>query len=243
MEISKTVNIIISILVIAGAAVNSGGFYYYLAIPFMIYLIYTGYKYKKIFAVFGIVYSLCAITISTTRDNNPFLYPILNDGKIKILIQNGILTDIPLEKYKVTTYDEFKDAFNVDKSPALNSFLNDPTMTHGEFNLTFNNGGSIGTQKITKVKYGDTINVTGISHDYAALQDNIILHTNYGSFDQYYLLTSKKYHPTKELQSGWSNKLEAFSSPGILLFYYIGLYALLFIWKRRSKISNFVDEN
>jgi hypothetical protein len=233
-ETFSTLNITTSILVIAGAAVNSGELTFYFAIPFMAYIIYKGFKSKKIYGLVALLYALGAIGTSVTRDSNPLLYPILDNGLMEVQISEGFIFYDNFRK--IFTREELQERYASNNE--LMQFLNNPNPTSNEISLTFNWSGIDFPQKIRKVKQGDTFEVIAINHDYQALQDNISVVTELGSFSK-----AKTHSFNKDLQSKWSNALENFTHPLIFPWLYLIMYAIAYAWSKRSKLLNTLENN
>lgn len=88
MKYLKYFAVIFSVIMSLGGAVNSGFSGVFLAVPFMVYLVYIGYKVNKYLFITAILFIIFCITVNKTQDFNHFIYPILKDGNATVL-QDG----------------------------------------------------------------------------------------------------------------------------------------------------------
>ncbi len=203
MNFVKPILIIVAVIFSLGGAVNSGWSAFYLAIPFMGYLIYQGYKKSILFFVLSILFVIACIVTSKTLEKNPFIFPILRGGEVTVVrdgfqrtFEDGSGGFIPFEELTVNEPTE-------SQKKIFSDFVNNPeqkSLTYFDsFNIT-----------VTKIKKGETYKVTGVYHQTADLTDAISVVTEIGRFRlEDFNPESSRYSVdvNKKIQTSWSKYL------------------------------------
>lgn len=186
-----------------GGAFNSGWSSFYLAIPFMAYLVYKGYKSGTSFFVASIIFVLACIAVSKTLEKNSFVFPVLKGGEVTVLkdgfqrtFQDGSGGFVAFEN--LTTNKPSNEQQKV-----FDDFKTDPTRNKLEYYDSF-------TSTITKIKKDEKYAVTGLFDQTDDLSSTVSIITSVGKFriediDSKSATYSIKLN--KKLQTTWSKYL------------------------------------
>lgn len=242
---------------IAAGAVNHGVTKFWLAVPFMVYLVYASYRHNKLLVLVSLLYILFAISISINRDKIPLLYPIIEGGEV-IITKTGYLktfTDSNGQWYEPYEFIDEDTMLMWEKHKiALEDFVNNPLATSTVITYTHQFGE--GANKYIRVKKGDTFKVLKVDHTFPLMfpwfLETFTLHTDDGSsYNVYassyaYSMQEGKYGLNgngeyftdctfnKEIMSGWSMWL----SDTMPLYLVPVLLITLMIRKFRTKSLN-----
>lgn len=146
-----------AVFVLAGA-VNFGFSYYFMAIPFMVFILWVSKSKLRNTGLFyfSIVFIALSIIISYTQTENPVLFPIISDGYVEVL-KDG---------YQRTFVDDGSGGFVLEKDSI-------PRCT------------GCGEVKYTKISKGEVYQVLGVRVGHLDFGRNISVVTEIGEFSEY----------------------------------------------------------
>lgn len=182
MKYLKYLAIIVSVIMSLGGAVNTGFSGVFLAIPFMVFLAYVGYKINKYLFTIVILFIIFCFVINKTQDSNYFIYPILKDGSATVL-QDG---------YQHTFLDDGSGSFQISST-------------------TLSCAGC-GEERVTHLNVGEVYKVIGVYHENGDFADKIGVVTEIGQFSSSNIDHADKGHAinlNRPIQSEWSKLLGA----------------------------------
>jgi hypothetical protein len=203
MNSIKPILIVVAVIFSLGGAVNSGWSSFYLAVPFMGYLIYQSYKKSILILSLSVLFVIVCIVTSKTLVKNPLIFPVLRGGEVTVVrdgfqrtFYDGSGGFIPFEELTVNEPSEsqkkiFDDFVTNSEQKSLTYF--------DSFNIT-----------VTKIKKGDIYKVTAVYHQTADFTDNISVVTEIGRFRlEDFRPESSRYSVdiNKQIQTSWSKYL------------------------------------
>lgn len=178
MSLTKKIFLIIAVVVTIGGAINSGMTTFFMAVPFMGYLLYQSYKEGKLYFMACVIFIVICIITSKTRDSNPLLYPIIRNGTATVL------------------QDGYQRTFSIDGS---GSFQTSSTTTIS--------CAGCGGDKVTPLKKGEVYKVLGVHHGPDGFRDEVGVITEVGRFSSSDVNYNRYIGLNKPIQSTWSKYL------------------------------------
>lgn len=175
----------VSVVFVLSGAVNNGFSLYFMAIPFMLYMLWVSkFKFQKnILLYVSIFFIIFSIIISHTQTKNPVLYPILSDGYVEIL----------------------EDGYHDEYSDGSGGFLSYEEKDRD---------GCVGCGEIEylKLKKGEKYKVIGVEISHPEFGTEVNLITKIGQFGEYDYgssksLSNKSIYINKPVQSNWAKYL------------------------------------
>lgn len=195
--------VVASAVMSLGGAFNVGWSSFYLATPFMAFLVYKGYKRGTSFFVVSIIFILACITVNKTLEKNSFVFPILKGGEATVLkdgfqrtFEDGSGGFIAFENLTINEPSDYQQK-------VFDEFRNDPTRTKLKYYDSF-------PVTITKIKQGEVYKVVGIFHQTGDFSDDISIITEVGKFrveDMDKNSRTYSIQANKPLQTTWSKYL------------------------------------